>query len=99
MNKELSNRLGDALIEVGKRFKAGTSEITEDEAIDIFRIVTHEPISREQVCDEMNINNSKFYDLLNLKKIPAGRKRRGFKELYWYKDEIIEVIKKLHIKD
>lgn len=99
MNKELSNRLGDALIEVGKRFKAGTSEITEDEAIDIFRIVTHEPISREQVCDEMNINNSKFYDLITLKKIPSGRKRRGFKELYWYKDEIIEAIKRLHIKD
>lgn len=99
MNKELSNRLGDALIEVGKRFKAGTSEITEDEAIDIFRIVTHEPISREDVCKQMNINNSKFYDLLNLKKIPAGRKRRGFKELYWYKDEIIEAIKILHIKN
>ena len=47
----------------------------------------------------MNINNSKFYDLLNLKKIPPGRKRRGFKELYWYKDEIIEVIERLHIKD
>lgn len=99
MNKELSNRLGDALIEVGKRFKAGTSEITEDEAIDIFRIVTHEPISREQVCDEMNINNSKFYDLITLKKIPSGRKRRGFKELYWYKDEIIESIKRLRMKD
>lgn len=98
MNKELANRLGDALIEVGKRFKAGTSEITEDEAIDIFRIVTHEPISREQVCDELNVNNSKFYDLVTLGKIPAGRKRRGFKELYWYRDEIRVAINKLRNK-
>ena len=95
MNKELASRLGDALIEVGNKFKAGTSEITEDEAIDIFRIVTHEPISREQVCDEMNINNSKFYDLLTLGKIPKGRKRRGFKELYWYRDEIKAAINKI----
>ena len=99
MNKELSSLIGDELIKIGNKFKAGTSQISEDEAIDIFRIITHEPISREDVCKQMNINNSKFYDLLNLKKIPAGRKRRGFKELYWYKDEIIEAIKKLHIKD
>lgn len=99
MNKELASLIGDELIKIGNKFKAGTSEITEDEAIDIFRIITHEPISREDVCKQMNINNSKFYDLLNLKKIPPGRKRRGFKELYWYKDEIIEAIKILHIKD
>ena len=99
MNKELSSLIGDELIKIGNKFKAGTSQISEDQAIDIFRIVTHEPISREDVCKQMNINNSKFYDLLNLKKIPAGRKRRGFKELYWYKDEIIEAINKLHIKN
>ena len=99
MNKELASLIGDELIKIGNKFKAGTSQISEDEAIDIFRIVAHEPISREDVCKQMNINNSKFYDLLNLKKIPAGRKRRGFKELYWYKDEIIEVIERLHIKD
>jgi len=99
MNQELANRLGDALIKVGNRFKAGTSEITEDEAMEIFRIVTHEPISREQVCLEMNISNNRFYDLLDAKKIPAGRKRRGFKELTWYRDEIREAIRKLRSKD
>ncbi len=99
MNKELASLIGDELIKIGNKFKAGTSQISEEQAIDIFRIVTHEPISREDVCKQMNINNSKFYDLLNLKKIPPGRKRRGFKELYWYKDEIIEVIERLHIKN
>lgn len=99
MNQALANRLGDALIKVGNNFKAGTSEITEDEAIDIFRIVTHEPISREQVCLEMNISNNRFYDLLDAKKIPAGRKRRGFKELTWYRDEIRDAIRKLRSKD
>ena len=99
MNQELANRLGDALIKVGNKFKAGTSEITEDEAIEILRTVAHEPISREQVCKEMNISNNRFYDLLTNKQIPAGRKRRGFKELTWYRDEIRDAIKKLRSKD
>lgn len=99
MNKDLANRLGDSIIEIGKKFKAGTSEISEEEAIDLVQLVAHLQISREEVCQEMNINNNKFYDLINLKKIPAGRKRRGFKELYWWKDEIREAIKKLRKKD
>lgn len=99
MNQELANRLGDALIEVGKQFKAGTSNITEDEAIDIFSIVAHQRMSREDVCNEMNINDSKFYDYVNLGKIPKGRKQKGFKELYWFKDEIQAAIRKLKGKD
>jgi hypothetical protein len=99
MNKDLANRLGDSIIEIGKKFKAGTSEISEEEAIDLVQLVAHLQISREEVCQEMNINNNKFYDLINLKKIPAGRKRRGFKELYWWKDEIREAIKKLRKRD
>lgn len=99
MNQELANKLGDALIEVGKKFKAGTSDITEDEAIDIFSIVAHQRMSREDVCNELNINDSKFYDYVNLGKIPKGRKQRGFKELYWWKDEIHAAIRKLKGKN
>lgn len=99
MNQELANKVGDALIEAGKQFKAGTSNITEDEAIDIFSIVAHQRMSREDVCREMNISDNKFYDYLNLGKIPKGRKQRGFKELYWFKDEIHAAINKLRKKD
>ena len=35
MNKMLSERLGDIFISTGANLKAGTSEITEDEALDI----------------------------------------------------------------
>lgn len=98
MNKELANRLGEEFIRVGKDLKAGNSNMTEEEAIDLLDNFAHIQISREEVCQEMNINNSKFYDLVNLKRIPAGRKRRGFKELYWWKDEIREAIKKLRDK-
>lgn len=88
MNKQLSNHVGDLIIIVGNKIKAGTSEITEDEAIEIMRTIAKEPISREGVCDTLNISNNKFYELLDKGIIPKGRKRRGFKELVWYKHEI-----------
>ena len=99
MNQEVANLLGDELIAAGKRFKAGNSHITEDQAMEILSVVSHQEMSREEVCDELNINNSKFYDLIALGKIPAGRKRKGFKELYWYKDEIRKAINKIRHKD
>lgn len=95
MNEQLANKLGDALIELGKTFKAGNSNISEEEAIDIFSIVAHQRLSREEVCDELNINNSKFYDLITLGKLPKGRKYKKSKEKYWYKDEIDKVKSKV----
>lgn len=99
MNQQIADKIGNALIEAGSNLKAGTSEITEEQALDIMSIVAHIPISREEVCLEMNISNDKFYDLLARKKIPNGRKRRGFKELCWYRDEIIAALNKLKRKD
>jgi hypothetical protein len=88
MNTLLSAKVADILIESGTNIKAGTSEITEEEAIEIINLVAHIPISRESACVVLNVNNTKFYELLANKQIPSGRKRRGFKELVWYRDEI-----------
>jgi predicted DNA-binding transcriptional regulator AlpA len=37
----------------------------------------------------LGISRSKFDALIKEGKLPKGRKRRGFKELIWYKDELI----------
>lgn len=95
MNQGLNNKIANLLIEIADKLKTGTSEISEEDAIDIFKIITHQPISREAVCDMLNINNTKFYELIAIGKIPKGRKRRGFKELVWYKDEIEDAMNKL----
>ena len=87
------------MIKTGTEIKAGNSSLTEDEAVDIMETLTHIKIGREEVCNELNVNNNKFYDLLNLGKIPKGRKQRSFKELCWYRDEIRAAIKKLRKKD
>ena len=97
MNKQLSNHIGDLLIIVGNKIKAETSEITEEEAIEIMRTIAKEPISREEVCKEFKISNHKFYELIDNGIIPKGKKRRGFKELIWYKDEIKTAISNIKI--
>lgn len=76
------------LREAADRIDAGTSEITESEAMDIMKVIAHEAMSKEQACIYLNISRSRFDDLVREKKIPKGRKIAGYKELRWYKDEL-----------
>lgn len=70
------------------KIDAGTSEITESEAMDILRVVAHESMSKEQACNYLNLSRSRFDDLIREQKVPKGKKVAGFKELRWWKDEL-----------
>lgn len=70
------------------KIDAGTSEITESEAMDILRVVAHESMSKEQACNYLNLSRSRFDDLVREQKVPKGKKVAGFKELRWWKDEL-----------
>ena len=84
--------------EVADKIDAGTSDITESQAIDILRIVAHERMSKEQACIYLNLSRSRFDELVRAKKLPKGRKQMGFKELYWFKDELDMAVRKLKNK-
>ena len=86
------------LHEVADKISVGTSEISESQAIDILRIVAHEVMSKEQACNYLNLSRSRFDDLVREKKLPKGKKRTGFKELIFYKDELDIAIRKLNSK-
>ena len=81
--------------EVADKIEVGTSEISESEAMDILRVVAHESISKEQACEYLNISRSRFDDLVREMKLPKGRKRVGFKELVFYKDELDFAVSKI----
>lgn len=81
------------LREVADKIDAGTSEVSESQAVDILRTVAHEAMSKEQACTYLNLSRSRFDDLVRERKLPKGRKRVGFKEKIWYKDEL-EMCKK-----
>jgi predicted DNA-binding transcriptional regulator AlpA len=76
------------LREIADKMEVGTSEISESQAMDILSVVAHEAMSKEQACNYLNLSRSRFDDLVREGKLPKGKKRVGFKELVWYKDEL-----------
>ena len=84
----LKRQIVRALKETADKIEAGNCELSESEAMDIMSVLSHQVMSKEDACIYMNMSRSKFDDLVRERKLPKGRKRRGFKELVWYKDEL-----------
>ena len=76
------------LRDVADKIDVGTSEISATEAMDIISMLTHEPMSKEKACIFLNLSRSRFDDLVREGKLPEGRKRVGFKEKVWFRDEL-----------
>ena len=70
----------------------GTSNITIEEASNILSAVAHIAMSKEEVCEYLNIGRSRFDDLVREGKLPRGKKVKHKNNLVWYKDEIISAI-------
>ena len=83
--KKIITRL---LRETADKIDSGNCELSESEAMDIMSVLSHQVMSKEDACIYMNMSRSKFDDLVREGKLPKGRKRRGFKELVFYKDEL-----------
>lgn len=62
--------------------------MTDGEAMKVIAALTHEAMSKEQVVNYLGWSRSKFDDYCARGLMPKGRKRVGWKELVWYKDEI-----------
>ena len=75
-----------------KDLKVGNTNLSNEEAMDILSVFAHESLSRTQACQFLNVNKSRFFELIAEGKIPKGRKIVGFTELRWYKDELIKAI-------
>lgn len=66
--------------------------LTEEEAMSIMGTMTHEALSKEQACEFLNVSKPTLDNYIKQGKV-IGHKRKGFKELVYYKDELINVIK------
>lgn len=87
--------LSNELRKVADKIDAGTCEMSVDEAMSIVNMLTHEPLSKEESCKFLNVSRATFDLHVGLGNIPKGRKRTGFKELVWYKDELQKCVKRL----
>ena len=76
----------------------GNSNITEDEAMDIIKIIKSytdktQRLSKYQACQKLNISRATFDNLVREGVIPRGEKVVGFKELFWKEKALDKVIK------
>lgn len=76
------------LLEAADKLEEDACELSDTEAMDILSVIAHEPLSKDQACSHLNMSRSKFDAKLLRNELPKGRKRRGHKELDWYKDEL-----------
>ena len=74
---------------VADKIDTGACEISDEQAMDITRVLAHEPLSKEQACIFLNTSRSNFNAMIRKGEIPKGRKVPGYKELRWYKDELM----------
>ena len=93
MNNFLKRAVTKVLRETADKIDSGNSELSEEQAMDIMSVLTHEVLSKDSACSYLNLSRSRFDDLVREGVIPKGKKRRGFKELIWYKDELQKVIR------
>jgi len=84
--------LSKALRQVADRIDAGTCEMSEQEALDLFNVIIHEAMSKERACAYLNMSRATFDNWVRLGVIPQGRKRMGWKELCWYRDELDSIV-------
>ena len=92
---DIKKLLSNELRKVADKIDAGTCEMSVDEAMEVVNMLTHEVMSKEDACKFLNVSRATFDLHVGLGNIPKGRKRTGFKELVWYKDELQECVKRL----
>lgn len=92
MSNFLKRVVTKLLRETADKIDSGNCELNEEQAMDIMSVLGHEVLSKDEACSYLNLSRSRFDDLVREGKIPKGKKRRGFKELIWYKDELTKII-------
>ena len=97
MQSPLIKLLTKTLRETADKLDAGNTELTEEESMDILSVLTHKVLSKEQACNFVGLQQSQFNNLMAANKLPKGRKRRGFKELVWYEDELRDALTKVKL--
>ena len=89
----LSNLLVKYLRQGADDIEKNRCELTHEQKEQLLSIIGKQPMSKTQAFKFLGISRSKFDYLLRCDRIPQGRKRFGFNELVWYKDEL-EIYKK-----
>lgn len=87
----LKDYIVSELRKLADRIETGNCELSDSQAMEVMSVISHEALSKAEACKYLNISRSKFDRLIKEGTLPKGRKRKGFKELVWYKDDLFNV--------
>ena len=94
MKNIIAKWISKTLREIADKIDSGNCELDDEQAMHIMSTIGHEAMSKDSACSYLNISRSKFDSLVLEGKLPKGKKRRGFKEKIWFKDEISDILNK-----
>ena len=84
----LQTKVIELLKEKTAELEAGTSSLSESEALDLVGVLCHQELNMTKACKYLNISRSKFNRYIKENKLPKGKKEAGSTALIWYKDEL-----------
>lgn len=88
MSKALNFLIAKLMRETADKIENNECIIAEDSAMDIVRMFSHIPLSKEQACAKLNLQRSRFDELVRYGILPKGTKIQGITNLIWYEDEL-----------
>lgn len=94
----------DLLLKIVDSIDTGNSNLTEDEAIRIIKIIKSytdktQRLSKYQSCRYLNVSRATFDNYIRDGLLPRGKKEAGFKELSWDKKTLDNFIKERTTRD
>ena len=83
----------ELLLKVISSIDAGNSNITEEEAIELIKVIQSytdrdQKLSKYQACQYLNISRASFDNYVKAGILPKGKKEAGFKELFYTKKDL-----------
>ena len=97
MREGLRMLLARELRQLAENIELDKCEATDEQGLDILDIIRHKPLYKEQACEYIGLQRSRFDDLVRDGILPKARKNKGGK-LYWYQDELDKAIKDYKVK-
>lgn len=87
--------LAHLLRSLADNIDAGNSNITESEMAEIFDLISNssnpnEKISKYQIADLLGVNYKTIDYYIKKGYIPHGHQEVGFKEIFWYKKDVLK---------
>lgn len=87
--------LASLLRTVADNIDVGNSNITEEEMLELCEMISNssnplEKISKYQTADILGVSHKTVDYYVKKGYIPKGRQEVGFKEIYWYKKDILK---------